>query len=153
MELQPYLTDGHCRAQLHEWGASVAAVPIRSGADFWYIVGEFLNDEHAHAGWLNLVASAFRKGMLFGLRVQETPYMRQTDARSHAMFAKYLNGGLSWYLLPCFVVRECASAILLWVHPRVRRNGLGTALVRELGIATADNILPEAEGFWVKALG
>ena len=56
----------------------------------------------------------------------------------------------SWYLLPCFCVKENNKAIIIWTHTRARKMGFAKKLVELLHIEIAEHPLPESIEFWKK---
>lgn len=134
-----------------EWGA-INAVPITSGKVFAALFRELKASDKeslpANKGFhnnLGLLADGLIKEQLYTLEVTESDAMAGTHASRDPVFVKGL-----WFTLPCLLLRSAGTNVcdILWVHPRARRRGLGTALVKQLGIVFADDVLPESTGFW-----
>lgn len=126
-----------------------------SSTDFWSIMDELYIEVCNSDGtgfWHNrgTILDAYSKGNLYGLRVDETDAMFKRGAMGDPVFCRQLNGAVSWYLLPCFCVKEGDEAILLWTHTRARRRGFAKKLVELLEIKSAYWPLPESLGFWQK---
>ena len=126
-----------------------------SSTDFWSIMDELYIEVCNSDGigfWNNrgTILDAYSKGKLYGLRVDETDEMFKRGVMGDPVFCRQLNGEVSWYLLPCFCVKEGDEAILLWTHTRARRRGFAKKLVELLEIKSADWPLPESLGFWQK---
>ena len=126
-----------------------------SSDDFWSIMDELYIEVCNSDGigfWNNrdTILDAYSKGNLYGLRVDETDEMfKRGNARHDPVFCRSYTG-LSWYLLPCFCVKEGDEASLLWTHARARRRGFAKKLVELLNIKSAYWPLPESLGFWQK---
>ena len=56
----------------------------------------------------------------------------------------------SWYLLPCFCIKENTNAIIIWTHTRARKMGFAKKLVELLRIEYAYKPLPDSIEFWKK---
>ena len=63
-------------------------------------------------------------------------------ARQDKIFCKN-----SWYLLPCFCVKEDKKAIIIWTHTRARKMGFAKKLFDLLQIKFAFQPLPESLDF------
>ena len=66
--------------------------------------------------------------------------------------AKYFSGGEWRSILPCFCLlsKEANTCDCLWVHPRIRKQGVATKLLLALQIKHVENVMPEAKKFWDK---
>lgn len=66
--------------------------------------------------------------------------------------AKCFSGGEWRSILPCFcLLSKCANTCeCLWVHPRIRKQGVATKLLLALKIKHAEKVTPEAKQFWRK---
>tara|TARA_B100002051_G_C16587120_1_gene560782 strand:- start:348 stop:851 length:504 start_codon:yes stop_codon:yes gene_type:complete len=66
--------------------------------------------------------------------------------------AKYFSGDEWRSILPCFCLlsKEANTCDCLWVHPRIRRQGVATKLLLALKIKHVENVMPEAKTFWDK---
>lgn len=121
---------------------------IESGNDFWCLIKALQDDNSSFVNNIDTIVERYKEGNLFGLRVEETDSMYQRGARTDDAFCRTMNGGLSWYLLPCFCTRIEYTAEMCWVHSKLRRLGLGTALVSLLKIEKAHNPLEGSLPFW-----
>ena len=66
--------------------------------------------------------------------------------------AKYFSGDEWMNILPCFCLlsKEADTCECLWVHPRIRKQGIATKLLIDLNIKCANNVMPESSKFWDK---
>jgi hypothetical protein len=113
--------------------------------DFWCLFDELCDDCHGFLHNRRSLLEAYKEGNLYGLSVVETDHMYERGARMDEVFCKN-----SWYLLPCFCVKEKNTAILIWTHRRARNRGFAKKMVELLDIQFAANPLPESIGFWRK---
>lgn len=118
---------------------------ITDGDDFWCLINELIDDKSGFMCNKSMIVEAYKHGNLYGLRMNETNLMYKNDARAHKIFCKD-----SFYLLPCFCIKDDQEAIILWVHTRARLNGFGKLLIQELGIKVTRNLLHDSIGFWEK---
>ena len=118
--------------------------PIDCG-DFWCLLDELCDDNSGFIHNRRTILQAYKDGNLYGLRVNETDKMYERGAIMDNIFCND-----SFYLLPCFCVKEKNTAILIWTHTRARNMGLGKTLVELLQIEFAYKPLPESIGFWEK---
>lgn len=123
----------------------IKLVQIEEGNEFWNLIDELIDDESGFMFNRNILVEAYKNGNLFGLRVNETESMYKRGARSDDIFCKD-----SYYLLPCFCIKEGDKAIILWVHTKARLNGFAKLLIRLLDIKRTSYQLPESVGFWKK---
>lgn len=118
---------------------------IEDGRNFWDLFDELIDDISGFLNNRNYIVDSYKEGNMYGLRVTETDSMYQR----HAAMDKLFCSG-SFYLLPCFIIKEKDEAFILWVHTRARNKGLGTKLVELSKIKYVYNPLPESVGFWKK---
>jgi hypothetical protein len=114
-------------------------------SDFWCLIEELIDDE---SGFLNnriTILEAYKHGNLYGLRVIETEEMYERGASTDEIYCEN-----SFYLLPCFCVKEENRAIIIWTHSRVRKMGFGRKLIKLLKIEYAYDPLPGSIDFWKK---
>jgi hypothetical protein len=114
-------------------------------SDFWCLLDELCND---NSGFLHnriTLLEAYKKGNLYGLRVRETDKMYERGARMDPLFCHN-----SWYLLPCFCVKENNKAVIIWTHTRARKMGFAKKLIELLHIEYAEHPLPDSIEFWKK---
>ena len=135
---------------------------ITDSEDFWCLVSELINDQSEFLYNKDSILEAFKTGNLYSLSVFETDEMFRKVDRRDEIFCKdtlndlflsnyKFNDILSFYLLPCFCIKNDDNcAIILWVHSRARNKGLGRKLVELLGIRYAFRPLPKSIGFWEK---
>ena len=71
--------------------------------------------------------------------------MYKRGARKDTIFCEN-----SWYLLPCFCIKENNKAIIIWTRTKARKMGFAKKLVELLQIEYAFNPLPDSIGFWEK---
>lgn len=117
--------------------------------DFWCILDE-LHGATDNSFWCNrgTIAAQYREGGLYSLRVTETDKMYQRGAQDDSCFARCEDGELSFYVFPCFITITNATVEMIWVHPRIRRMGLGTKLVKLSGATNTSRKLEGSEFFW-----
>jgi hypothetical protein len=115
------------------------------GNEFWYILDELYNDNSGFLCNRTTILKAYKSGNLYGLRVYETDEMYKRGARKDTIFCEN-----SWYLLPCFCIKENNKAIIIWTHTKARKMGFAKKLVELLQIEYAFNPLPDSIGFWEK---
>jgi hypothetical protein len=113
--------------------------------EFWCLFDELCDDNSGFVHNRNIILEAYKDGNLYGLRVCETDQMYERGARIDNIFCKN-----SWYLLPCFCIKENNKAIIIWTHTRARNMGFAKKLVTLLQIEYACNPLPNSIGFWNK---
>ena len=126
------------------WG-KIKTYPITDSNDFWALFDELVDDDSKFIHNRNTILDAYTRGTLFGLRVTETDAMFENRERNNRVFCKG-----TYYMLPCFCIKDSSSAVIIWVHTRARRNGFGRILVEQLGITNAYCPLPESIPFWEK---
>jgi hypothetical protein len=122
--------------------------PIESGDDFWCLIKALQDDNSSFMNNISTIVERYKEGKLFGLRVSETDSMYKRGARTDDAFCRDLHGELSWYLLPCFCIVIGQTAEICWVHSKLRRMGLGKALVSLLKVEKAFHPLEESMPFW-----
>jgi hypothetical protein len=128
---------------MNEWG-EIKLTQIDSD-DFWYLFYELCDDKSGFLDNKKTILEAYKDGKLYGLRVNETNQMYKRGVRRDTIFCEN-----SWYLLPCFCVKEDNKAIIIWTHSRARKMGFAKKLVKLLNIEFAVNPLPESIEFWKK---
>lgn len=130
--------------EMDDWG-EIKLKKIISSGDFWCLIDELFNDKSKFLCNRNSILDAFKEGNLYGLEVNETDSMFERGARMDELFCPD-----SFYLLPCFCIKEDDKAIIIWVHSRARRKGYGRKLIQSLNINSIFSPLPESIGFWKK---
>lgn len=143
----------------------VKLIRIESSNDFWCLIDTLLDDERTSLnktgkGFYNnrsQILDAYKDGNLYGLTTfciaDDIISFEQEDRlvakfRNNDLVCKNALNGSSSDLLPCFCIKENDTAIILWVHTKIRRCGVGSKLIRSLNIKSAYNPLPESESFW-----
>ena len=125
---------------------------VTSSGDFWALIHDVFDDTDPNGTGFghnrDTLLDAFRSGMLYSLRVEETQGMHDNGAGVDQLFAT------TGYLLPCLCIPEAGNRIveIIWVHPRARRMGLASTLVRLMGLTGVGTIMPDSLPFW-KAIG
>lgn len=124
--------------------------PITEGRDFVALYKALQSDESGFVHNLDVIAQAFHDDNLFGLTAHETDAMFARGAHNDPFFDSWCSNYHTLYLLPCFAVvnDDHDTCIIIWVHSKYRRLGLGTALVDQLDIRRVINPLPESRHFW-----
>ena len=128
---------------MNDWG-EIKLNQIDS-KEFWCLFDELCDDNSGFVHNRNIILEAYKADNLYGLRVCETDKMYERGARIDNIFCKN-----SWYLLPCFCIKENNKAIVIWTHARARNMGFAKKLVTLLQIEYACNPLPNSIGFWNK---
>jgi hypothetical protein len=123
----------------------IKIVQIKDSQEFWHLINELMDDNSGFWHNRSTILDAFTKGNLYGLRAVETDEMMKNGARKYKLFCLR-----SWYLFPCFCIKEDDKAIIIWTHTRARKLGLARRLINSLEIKYAGIILPESQGFWDK---
>lgn len=113
--------------------------------NFWYLIDELFDDNSGFCHNRSTILEAYKNDNLYGLRVNETDKMYENRERENNIFCKY-----SFYLLPCFCVKESNNAIIIWTHSRARKMGFAKKLINLLDIKYACNPLPDSLDFWRK---
>jgi hypothetical protein len=129
--------------KMEDWG-DIELIQIDSD-DFWSLFFELCNDESGFLHNRSTILEAYKHGNLYGLQVNETCKMLDRRARRDKIFCEN-----SWYLLPCFCVKENNNAIIIWTHTRARKMGFARKLVELLHIEYAYKPLPDSIDFWKK---
>lgn len=130
--------------KMDDWG-EVALKKIESGDDFWHLIDELCDDNSGFFHNKSSIVEAYKTENLYGLQVYETDEMYKRGARMDNIFCMS-----SFYLLPCFCVKEDDKAIIIWTHTRARKMGFAKKLVELLSIKFALHPLPNSIGFWKK---
>ena len=128
---------------MDDWG-EIVTQQIDS-VDFWILFDELCCDNSGFYHNRSTILEAYKSGNLYGLRVNETNQMYKRGARKDYIFCEN-----SWYLLPCFCVKENNKAIIIWTHTRARKMGFAKKIVELLNIEYAYNPLPDSIEFWKK---
>ncbi len=128
---------------MNDWG-EIELTQIDSD-DFWCLFDELGDDNSGFLCNKSTILEAYKKGNLYGLRVNETDKMYEREARMDNIFCEN-----SWYLLPCSCVSPNNKAIIIWTHTRARKMGFAKKLVKLLHIKYAYNPLPDSIEFWEK---
>ena len=128
---------------MEDWG-EIKLCQIDSD-DFWCLIDELYDDKSGFCHNRCTILEAYRSGNLYGLRVCETDIMYKNRKGDNNIFCKN-----SFYLLPCFCVKENDKAIIIWTHSRARKRGFAKKLVKLLHIKYADKPLPDSLDFWGK---
>ena len=128
---------------MEDWG-EIRAIQIGSD-DFWRLIDELLDDDSRFYNNRTTILEAYKNGNLYGLSVSETYKMYERQARRDEIFCCS-----SWYLLPCFCVKDSNKAIIIWTHTRARKKGFARKLVELLHIDVAFNPLQDSLDFWKK---
>ena len=128
---------------MEDWG-EIKVIQIDS-SDFWCLFDELYDDNSEFCNNRSTILEAYKNGNLYGLRVNETDKMYERGAIIDNIFCEE-----SWYLLPCFCVKENNKAIIIWTHTRARKMGFAKKLVELLRIEYAYIPLPDSIDFWKK---
>ena len=129
------------------WG-EIKTIPITHGGDFWALMYQLIDDKSGFFDNKSIITEAYRDGTLYGLKVCETDEMYTRGDRFSDIFCS--DPFDTFYLLPCFCIKENDAAIIIWTHSRARNMGFGRKMVELLDIKRADTPLKESLGFWKK---
>ena len=129
---------------MDDWGC-LDVIRVSYNSHFWNIIDELIDDNSGFVANRDMILDAYTGGNMFGISVRETPSMRIRNARNDNIFCK---GGR--YILPCFCIRDCDRAIIIWTHSRARRRGFAKRMVNVLGIKSAYRPIITSIGFWKK---
>ena len=113
--------------------------------DFWCLMEELSGAESGITCERSIILEAYKNGNLYGLSVIETDEMYKRRACEDKIFCHN-----TFYLLPCFCIKENDKAICIWTHTRARRNGFAKKLVELLQIENVYNLLQDSIEFWKK---
>jgi len=92
---------------------------------------------------LSVIFDCFAAGRVYGLQLPETYEMFEYDGPDEEIFMEYT------YNIPAFCCLDSDSSVeILWVHPRARRMGFGSAFVQQLNIKTAKMVMFDSQEFW-----
>lgn len=143
MEMQYRLSADYGEIQLEK---------VRDPSLFWHIIDLLVEDGSRFFLNRNVILSAFKRGSLYTLRVAENDEMFRRGASGDDIF-NIVNGG--YYNLPCFCIAEGEDEIgktctVLWVHSKVRGQGLGRNIINLLGVENAREVLEQSVRFWEK---
>ena len=129
---------------MENWG-EIKLIQIDSNNDFWYLIDELCDDNSGFFNNRSTILEAYKNKNLYGLRVNETDEMYKKGEIMNNIFCNN-----SYYLLPCFCVKEDNKAIIIWTHTRARKMGFAKKLIELLHIEYAYNPLPDSINFWKK---
>lgn len=110
-------------------------LPVIHGAHFWALMDALREDDSVFMIDRNSIADGFLHGNLYALYAPE--------------YHPVLCGG-SARMFPAFVLVDTRdnTPILLWVHTRAWRMGVGRQLMQGLSLPSRDWQLPESYPFW-----
>lgn len=137
---------------LRRWWGPIHMELVDCGDTFFELMLEIADDsDECHGFWCNrgFLADAFRENRMYSLCVEETDELYHSD-RLSSENKIFVRPSPPWQLpCVCVIASDNPNAVeIIWVHPRARRLGLATELVRRLGIRTARQILPDSAPFW-----
>ena len=113
--------------------------------NFWCLYNELCDDNSGFLYNRRTILEAYKEENLYGLKVNETDEMYNNQSIRDTIFCND-----SFYLLPCFCVKENNKAIILWTHTRARKMGFAKKLIQLLDIEYAINPLKDSIEFWKK---
>ena len=130
---------------MENWGE--IKITLIDSFDFVNLFYELIDDESGFINNINILLESYKSNNLYGLRVIETSKMYEMRIGIDPIFCKN-----SFYLLPCFCIKDNNECVIIWVHKRARNMGFGKKLIKLLNInkVKVSNILPESIGFWKK---
>lgn len=131
----------------------VRLTKIGDSVDFWTLFDEMSATEQVNNPVISnrvCLLDAFKEGILFSLKIEETDEMYRRGAKEDDIFARDRYGTPSFYLLPCIIVVRNYCVEWLWVHPRIRNQGFGRILVHLSKAESINKAIPGSESFWIK---
>ena len=129
--------------KMDDWGEIILKKIFCDDDAFWCLIDELYDDKSRYICNRDTILEAYRTGSLYGLKVLESDSMYERGAMMDRIFC--IN---SFYLLPCFCIKENNKAIIIWTHKRARRKGFAKKLVELLHIEDAYNPSPSSIPFW-----
>ena len=129
---------------MDNWG-EIKKEKIEDDDDFWCLYDEIVNDDSCFLNNREYILHSYKEGNLYGLRVDENDYMFKNKEYTNKIFCKK-----SFYLLPCFCIKENDKCIIIYTHTRARKNGFAKLLLKQLKIKSVYNPLVESMDFWNK---
>ncbi len=123
---------------------------VDNGQHLWILYDELMDDFNFSTGEgffanRDIIADRFKDETLYTCFVDETKEMFNSSNRD-PIFCKN-----SFYMLPCIcTIKDGDTCELLWVHPRARNRGIGRAMIKQLNIKKAANVLSDSKHFWDK---
>jgi hypothetical protein len=132
------------KPRIDDW-AGIVMFPIYDGKDFFTLITEIEADSYEIQN-KDILANAFRDGILYGFEVEESDSMFERKAYDDDIFCKN-----SHYLLPIICVKQKGIIILLWVHHRVKKLKIQKEIMTII-LQDDQNIEsfppPKKRGFW-----
>jgi hypothetical protein len=118
--------------------------------DFWALMDELVDEGSGFYNNRCWLLDAWKEGNMHSLAIGEPGDMlKSPKQQDDALFCKNCS---TKYLLPCLIVTgrgtNSTTVEIIWTHNRVRRMGLGTAMIKKLGIKEVHDPLPGSEPFW-----
>jgi hypothetical protein len=111
-----------------DWGNYYVS-RVKFGDDFLLLMAEFEEFEENSDSEYNkaILLDAFKYDELYMLSVYETESMHKRNAYMDDVFCKD-----SYYVLPCFCIKQNSIVTMLWVHPRIKLLGIGKKMMQLL---------------------
>lgn len=100
----------------------------------------------------SMLIDAYKKNMLFGVSLRQTDDLLDKDVNNDV----FMPIDIGIWQLPAFcIMGEARVGIgyeptieIIWVHPRIQRHGVGTAMVNAMSVTHVFNTLPDSHQFW-----
>jgi hypothetical protein len=108
---------------------------VNKGDDFLLLLHEMMDDKSEFVANAGTMIDAMFRGEIWSVEMEETSLMRQHSSYdTDPLFCRDMFGNFLGYKLPCFCWSINNHVVLLWVHSRARKKGIGRFLVTRLGI-------------------
>lgn len=114
---------------------------------FWTLIDQMVDAETGLLANRSFLLDAYVRGCLYTVLVPETDEMFER-ALDRQQLAKLLLCQASWICLPCFCVVCDGQCDMIWVREDLRRMGIGSLMVRSLGVTSTSRQLEGSEQFW-----
>lgn len=119
-------------------------VPITKGFDFWQVYDALVDSKSEFVRNRSILINAFKRNELFGIKV---PKKSNSSRILSSVILENTN------LLPTLCVIDGMDenmCSIVWVHPKIRRMGIGSLYVKHFRWDAVDNVLKESIEFWKK---
>lgn len=100
----------------------ISLVKLEDEDEFWSIFDEMLEDSSELLEQKGDILRSFTEGNMYGLRVTNTDFLTSV----------FRDLDKTFYLLPCFCIKEDGKTLMTWTHSRVDNMGLSKYLVANL---------------------
>ena len=116
----------------------IVAKKIEDSSEFWTLIEQILDVECLFFEHRDTLLDAFVRGTLHTGIIRETEALFR-DFELRQTLADHLGSHADWLQIPAFCVVENGACKLLWVREDLRCLGIGSAMIRGLGVHTASH--------------